>query len=163
MEGVLFNPKLEFVPIGCIRDIFTTRTKGPKTKKRPRVRAPRHVEFHPGETYKCIRPGVQFQNKTQVDALFKEKTLTEDMLYIFQHTDSFLQRNEQVPVYEAVYKIGTSYVIVQKGHLKQAYTNSKRTNYEDAWKVMDDESPYWVDRYAYPKEKQQEKRKRVKL
>ncbi len=159
MEGLLWSNEVVF--IGCIRDLCQTKKNAATNKpKRPRVSQPRHVLFHPGDMYECVRKGRQFATRAEIDETFKNGTLDESMFFIFRHVDANIQRNEHVPKYEAVYKVDNKYIQTQKSHMTQAYANSKRLDFEQIWTVYPDGSPYWVDRHAYRKEKERASKKR---
>lgn len=145
------------IPIGTIKCIVNKKPKKKPTQKRPRTagKKGRHVTFIPGPTYSCIREGSRvFSNELEIDELYKQKNLEESVFYIFRHTDVHLDRNEEIPVYEAVYNVNGTFVKAQKCHMTQAYVKSKRTKLDLMWSVVQDETPYWVDRYAFSKEKQ---------
>lgn len=136
--------------VGAIRKLSQKR----QPKKRQKVTGKRYVEFRPDTAYVCVRKGKDFTNEEEIETIYKNGDLKESLFYIFKHTDPNMERNVDVPLFEAVYKIGAHYKKTQKCQLKQAYINDDRTNYEKMWITLDDGSPYWVDRYAYSKEKQ---------
>lgn len=149
--------------IGDIREVVTRMSlKRPKEKAASATGAKcgRHVKWTPGTQYRCIREGVQLESESELDRLFKTKQLAENMFYIFKNVDKHVSRNQDVPLYEAAYKCGDVFVTVQKRHLKQAYTNSKRTETASMWLILADGTPYHVDRYAYCKQSQLESKKR---
>lgn len=136
-------------------------------KKRPRERnaksgggGGRHVKWNPGQDYVCVRNGVEMESETALDHLFKTKQLTESLFYVFKNVDTNVERNEDVPLYEAVYLCGGRYYVVQKRHLKQAYANSKRNDVKQMWDILEGGVPYYVDRFAYCRQSQLESKKR---
>jgi hypothetical protein len=118
------------------------------------------VKWKHGNEYVCIREGVEIESTTVLDQLHKTKKLQEHMFYIFRNIDRNVTRNQEVPLYEAVYKCNGVYLKVQKCHLKQAYMNSGRTDTSRMWTIQADGVPYHVDRYAYCKQSQLNSKKR---
>lgn len=120
----------------------------------------RHVKWNPGQEYVCVREGVEMESELDLDHLYKTKQLKESLFYIFKNVDKNVERNEDVPLYEAVYSCAGRYYVVQKRHLKQAYANSKRNDIKQMWTILEDGVPYYVDRYAYCRQSQLESKKR---
>lgn len=120
----------------------------------------RHVKWDLMPLYTCIRDGIPVESEHAVDALFKEKRLTQEHFYIFKHNDSNVERNQEVPLYEAVYKCGTAFIKAQKCHLKQAYINSGKMESSMIWSIGVDGVPYHVDRFCYARQSQLDSKKR---
>jgi hypothetical protein len=127
----------------------------------------RHMEWRAGTGYKLIRKGIPI-TLASIDSLFEQGTLKEEFFFIFQHKDPEMNRNEDIPLYEAAFLCappntedpqrtweadeleGFRYIRTQKRHLEQAYNNSGRKDKTLMWNV--DEvtgAPYCVDRYAF--------------
>lgn len=129
--------------------------KGPApiAPKRAASSTGRHVAWH-SDGYVCVREGKVFENRAQLDVAYKEGSLSEDVFYIFKHADPNTERNEEIPLYEAVYMCkGDGYIKAQKKHLKQAYCASQRNDTQRMRDILEDGTPYWVDRFIFCKEK----------
>ena len=145
-----------------ISELYTIVQKK-KTRKRTsngvakKTTVGRHIRWNPDTPpYVCIKNSeTNFANESEIDVAFKEGTLSTKHFYIFKNKDPQVVRNQNVPLYEAVYKCGSHFVMVQKCHLKQAYCNNGQTNCEHMWDILEDGTPYWVDRYAVCKKNQQ--------
>lgn len=123
--------------------------------------AVRCVVWEQRHLYKCIKEGKMFQTQDALIQCAQNNELTENHLYIFEHLDVNVERNDIVPKYEAILKCGGGstnnnsthgkecYIRAQKAHLAQAYNNSGRTCRDKMWSISEtDKTPYWVDRYA---------------
>lgn len=112
----------------------------------------RCVVWTPNHLYTLVREGEPFKSQDVLVDTFKRGALKEEMLYIFCHNDPNLERNELIPKYEGVFKIGPKcFVRSQKSHLAQAYQTSKKTDVDHMWTIHEDGTPYWVDRYVFSK------------
>ena len=121
----------------------------------------RCVVWQDTHTYTLVRKGDKiFSNEIAISECFKGEKMNENMLYIFRHNDPDVYRYGKTPVYEACLKCGTYYIKAQKCHLKQAYSNSGRTDIECKDKILDDGTPYWVDRYVEGKVRARESKRR---
>lgn len=148
-----------------------------KTYKRPRKSAStttttttkqvssRHIVWpsHERKCYQLLRPGIPLARREDADRLYETATLSEAHFYIFRHEDPHLQRNALVPKFEAAYFFSDSgeYVRVKKCHLKMAYQAMGRCVNAHTW-FIDGSSglPYWVDRHAFSKKKQQRSKRK---
>jgi len=148
-------------------------------------RSSRHVEWHMGWGYALIREGVPL-TEAALDAKFKRGELKEEMLFIFKHRDPEMNRNEDIPLFEAAFLCAPPntphpavtdlkklpqnyrYIRAQKRHLDQAYSNSGMRDKARMWNVDETSGvPYWVDRHAFTiqneravKERHEEKKRR---
>ena len=142
----------------------TAKKRARSNKSSPSVRDGRHVVWRPGEKYTCIRQGRPIQDETHAKKLLDAHQTDESYFYIFRSVDPNVQRNPNVPKYEAAYFCSERnyYIRVQMCHLKQAYANAQRTDLSRAFSLMDDGTPYWVDRFAVSMENLRLSRKRYK-
>ena len=148
--------------------------RGRKKKTVATTKKSRHMEWRAGQSYELIREGRPV-TEDQIDALTDSERLAEDMFFIFKHRDTYMDRNTDIPQYEAVFlcsPTGTKdpsaawkrdkvalvdgqlpenyrYIRTQKRHLDQAYTKSERKDRKRMWDLMEDGTPYWVCRYAF--------------
>lgn len=117
----------------------------------------RHVTWTPGVQYECVRKGTRvLTSEGELDELFSKRSsdIHERLFFIFRNRDPSVERNANVPLYEACYACADGrYLKVQKCHLKLAYTHAERTDAARAWDVDEHGVPYWVDRYAMCKMK----------
>lgn len=124
----------------------------------------RHVVWTENDrkAYKLLRVGIPLNRRDEADRLYDEKKLREVYFYIFCHCDPHLERNALVPKYEAAYFFVDSgeYVRVKKCHLKSAYQLLGRSIHANIWTVDADGLPYWVDRHAFSKKKQQRSKRK---
>lgn len=142
-----------------------------KTKKRPRTKEAnsRHVAWtaQDQEQYQLIRSGIPFESRAQIDAAYEAHELRESHFDIWVHRDPNIQRNPTVPKYEATYRIAPlgaqkpDYARVKKCHLKAIYQAAGRSSHSQIWHVDSVTGlPYWVDRYAFSKLKQQHSKRK---
>lgn len=149
-----------------IGDIRRVVDRTIQSKKRLRNKGPskrtsaRHVKWDLMPLYTCIRDGIPMESEHAIDTLFKEKRLTQEHFYIFKHMDSNVERNQEVPLYEAVYKCGSTYIKAQKCHLKQAYIHSGMMDSSMIWNILPSGVPYHVDRFCYARQSQLDSKKR---
>ena len=121
----------------------------------------RHVKWIPSTLgYIQIRQGRPLESVHKIDDLFKNDAVEESHFYIFKRDDAFLDRNEDIPLYEAVYKCGSTFYRVQKKHLSCAYRKMGRCNKASMWNILEDGTPYWVDRYCISMMGQRDSKKR---
>lgn len=115
----------------------------------------RHIVWNPHNHYECVREGdLIIENTSFLDTHQAE----ESNFYIFKNTQLHASRNEDVPLYEAVYKCANNvWIRVQKKHLKVAYARCGRKNMDKMYEMEDNGLPYWVDRYIFCKLKQNKK------
>ncbi len=94
--------------------------------------------------------------------MFANDTIDESYFYLFKHKDPKVERNQLMPVYEAVYYCtdGGYFIRVQKRYLKRAYAKKQRCDKSKMWLVLDDGTPYWVDRHAFCKQGQRDSKKK---
>lgn len=148
------------VPIGSVRH----HLKRPRAIIVPQksTKIGRHVVWNPYDQYALLRKGIPIRNEAEAAALFTDGTIDEAYFYLFKNTDSKVQRNQIIPIYEAAYYCSeTNYFIrVQKRYLKKAYAKMQRGDKSRMWDVMEDGTPYWVDRHAFCKQGQRENKKR---
>lgn len=114
----------------------------------------RRVTWSPGNKYICIKTPTTTSQQQEVEVAFKNKTLSEAHFYIFKNVDPHVERNEEIPAYEAVYKWSEAFIKAQKCQLKQAYLNDGRVDSKRIWEIMADGTPYHVDRFAFCKQRQ---------
>jgi hypothetical protein len=139
MEILNMLKRSENTDIACVRQQLK-RPKITHVQVKPKAKAGRHVIWDPSTHY----------------------TLDESYFYLFKHVDAKMPRNQVTPVYEAVYFCteGGYYIRVQKRYLKRAYTKMQRCDKSQMWSVLEDQTPYWVDRHAFCKQGQRESKKR---
>ena len=123
----------------------------------------RHVAWTADDMahYELVRPGIALAGgSVEADELFAKKQIREAHFFIWQHKDPNVQRNPSVPKYEATYLFADSnqHVRVKKCHLKVGYQEAGRFSHANMWSV--DRLPYWVDRYAFSKLKQQSSKRK---
>lgn len=140
--------------------------------KRPRSPPPtgktassRHVVWPEADraAYVLVRAGVTLQRREDADRLYDAGELTEAHFFVFRHRDPHQERNALVPKYEAAYYFEHSreYAKVKKCHLKAAYQRAGHTAHARIWDVNADSGvPYWVDRHAFSKVKQQRSKRK---
>lgn len=146
-----------------------------KAEKRPRATkaalsssfsSSRYIVWpaHERQCYQLLRSGIPLGRREDADRLFVTSTLSEEHFYIFRHLDPHLERNALVPKYEAAYFFSdlNQYVRVKKCHLKLAYQLAGRCTNAHIWSMVDSELglPYWVDRHAFSKKKQQRSKRK---
>jgi hypothetical protein len=141
----------------CQKDVVTTTT--------PIGSSSRHIVWTDQErrSYTLLRAGIPLTRREDADALYETGALTEGHFYIFGHQDTHLDRNALVPKYEAAYFFSNSgeYVRVKKCHLKAAYQTLGRCTHSEIWSVDSETGlPYWVDRHAFSKKKQQKSKRK---
>lgn len=128
----------------------------------------RLVRWQTRDVYRCVRHGARdFESEERVQTDAATGALRESDFYIFEHKDELVPRREMEPRYEAVMRVAKDggaayYVLVKKDHLRRAYVASGRDDLEQAWTMMPDRTPYWVDRYAFGRERARATRKRYK-
>lgn len=111
----------------------------------------RHVKWQAGHAYICIKESpMVFQSVKEIDKLYLDKLVSEEFFSVYKNTDPNVNRNETIPLYEAVYKCanGMTYK-VQKKHLKMAYGNANKLDNSKAWTFVEKDVPYWVDRFIF--------------
>jgi hypothetical protein len=116
----------------------------------------RHVKWTDQQhsNYTVIKPGIPFKNTADIEHAFEQGLLQDDShMYLVRHKNyAMMQRNKNVPVYEALYWLSEEerFVLVQKCHLKHMYACMGKT---DTKKAFEEELllPYWVDRFLYSK------------
>ena len=125
------------ISIGQIRHALVSAKKKQKTAIYGATNGVRYVHWNTKtQHYKCIKQGNKvFDSEADIQEAFTQKRLHADMFYIYQNTRSGAERNRTVPLYEAVYAIGTYHVKVQQKHLKQGYRNANKTDRMQAWNV----------------------------
>lgn len=144
------------------------RSSGPRggTKRaRSATASSRHVLWSDTDRapYCVVREGIAMEGREDADRLFERGELTEAHFYLFRHSDPEVERNASVPKYEAAYYFARTgeYARVKKCHLKVAYQRAGHTQHARIWDV--DEAtgvPYWVDRHAFSKMKQQKSKRK---
>lgn len=114
----------------------------------------RLVAWIPSTLYRLVRKGNREFSEEELVKAFEQNGLREEDLFIFEHCDPNQQRNQWIPRYEAVFQLVAAgnaklYVRSQKRHLAQIYTNAGRTEEARADAILEDKTPYWVDRYIF--------------
>lgn len=124
----------------------------------------RHIVWseHERKSYELLRAGIPLGRREDADCLYDTGTLKESHFYVFRHLDPHLQRNALVPKFEAAYFFSDSneFVRVKKCHLKSAYQAMGRCINAHIWSVDSAGLPYWVDRHAFSKKKQQRSKRK---
>lgn len=148
-----------------IGDIRSSMLVAKTTRKRSEPKRCRLKNWTHASNYTCIREGTRtFTHEDTIHGLFLEGNLTEDLFFIFKHRDPNMERDPMVPKYEAVYKCefeGRHYFIcVQKQHLQQAYSKAGRTDVDRCDDLLEDGTPYYVDRWISCKRKQHASKQR---
>lgn len=122
----------------------------------------RHVPWTPEDAshYELVREGIPLATTSDADRLFSNKEIDEAHFYIWKHTDPNLERNPNIPKWEATYYFEdrAQHARVKKCHLKIAYQRAGRVTHDEMWNV--NKLPYWVDRYAFSKLKQQSSKRK---
>jgi hypothetical protein len=151
----------ENTDIACVRQQLK-RPKITHVQVKPKAKAGRHVIWDPSTHYTLVRKGKPIKNEGEAGELFSSDAIDESYFYLFKHVDAKMPRNQVTPVYEAVYFCteGGYYIRVQKRYLKRAYTKMQRCDKSQMWSVLEDQTPYWVDRHAFCKQGQRESKKR---
>ena len=116
--------------------------------------AGRHVKWHdPQNNYSVIKQGIPFKTTADIEHAFEQGLLQDEShFYLVRHKNhAMMQRNKNVPVYEALYWLSEEerFVLVQKCHLKHVYARLGKTDVKQA--LDNGEQPYWVDRFLYSK------------
>lgn len=116
----------------------------------------RHVKWHdPQNNYSVIKQGIPFKTTVDIEHAFEQGLLQDEShFYLVRHKNhAMMQRNKNVPVYEALYWLSEEerFVLVQKCHLKHVYARVGKSDASKAVEVHDGEQPYWVDRFLYSK------------
>jgi len=130
-----------------------------QNKSTPTKTRGRHVKWDPS-MYTLIRKGQALQNTANIDVLFSEKNVEESLFYIFRHKNATMERNETIPLYEAVYYCDGFYVRVQKKHLTMAYRKAGKCRKARMWDIEEDGTPFCVDRHCFSMIGQRESKKR---
>lgn len=118
-------------------------------KEKKKFKKKRQIRWNTNNHYKCIKEGLEMSNVETINELTQP---TEDMFFIYKNTHACASRDNDVPLYEAVYKCQDGSLIrVQKKHLKIAYNQSNKRDVKRAWDVSGEGIPYWVDRFVYSK------------
>ena len=142
------------------------KVAGKRTKAATATAAAGHnATWRNAHLYACVREGGQvFAHEQEINTFYKSRQLEEAHLWLFKHKDARATRNEITPLYEAVWAIGPTdrrrWVLAQKCHLAFVYGRAKRTRTDAMWSVLEDGTPYWVDRFAYRKVKQKSAKRR---
>lgn len=128
----------------------------PSKKRKTTTQTPgaigRHVRWNPHPNYALVREGSEvIQDETHIQTLHRDGALTMEHMCLFKHRDVHLERNAQIPVYEAAYWCAALgyYVLVQKRHFVGIYNVSKRRDRTRKWDILDGGDPYWVDRHLF--------------
>lgn len=111
----------------------------------------RYIAWDTAQHYECIQAGTHvFASEAEIQEAYTQKRIHSDMFHVYKNTRIGAERNRTVPLYEAVYAVGTYYVKVQQKHLKQGYHNASKTNKLEAWSIDTVLGvPYWVDRHVF--------------
>jgi len=122
--------------------------------KRVKVKmAGRHVRWNRGDDYECMVQGREFANATELDAAWASRTIALTDMYLMRHreAEALGKRSQLNPQWEALYYLREErhFVRVQKCHLRYVYDREGRTNKNLAWTMLNERSPYWVDRHAF--------------
>jgi hypothetical protein len=114
------------------------------------------------KSYTLLRNGIPLLRRDDADRLYESNGLKEAHFYIFCHKDPHMNRNALVPKYEAAYFFSqtSEFVRVKKCHLKAAYQGLGRCMQVYMWTIDADGLPYWVDRHAFSKKKQQRSKRK---
>jgi hypothetical protein len=131
-----------------VKDVPKQKRSSTKTTEKSSTSFGRHVEWNP-QNYVMLKAGIPFQVKSDLDAI---ETKTEDLFYIFRNKDPNVQRNVNIPRFEAAYfcEQEGKYYRVQKSHLKEAYAHEQKIDRTQIWDVDPKTNlPYWVDRFAF--------------
>lgn len=162
MKGLIEWPQTflhEDVTVGDIeRHLYQKRRKRKETSHKPASKG-RHVKWS-AEGYTQIRAGQPLDSVLEIDTLLQEDSMKEAHFFIFKRDDPLLGRNEDIPLYEAVYQCGGVFYRVQKKHLSRAYRKMGRCNKASMWTILEDGTPYWVDRYCISMMGQRDSKKR---
>lgn len=122
----------------------------------------RHVPWTAEDAshYELVREGIPLATPGNADRLFAAKEIDETQFYLWKHRDPNLERNPNIPKWEATYYFEDrgQHARVKKCHLKNAYQRAGRVVHDEMWSV--DKLPYWVDRYAFSKLKQQSSKRK---
>ena len=155
MEVLSHLKRTESTSIASIR-LQMKRPRPAPTKPKALKKNGRHVVWDPREDYTLLREGIPIKNELEAGELFAQDTIDESYFYLFKHNDPKVPRNQLTPVYEAAYYCSDTdyYIRVQKRYLKRAYAKMQRCDKSKMWDVLEDQTPYWVDRHAFCKQGQ---------
>jgi hypothetical protein len=138
----------------CLTAIWTVE----KTRKKRKVHETlsnksispntRYLRYRQHVQFRCIRRGIPLPPGESPDT-FREH-LTLDHLYIFEHENGpMLDRaNKDTPRFIGCLCLhdGTTFIHPHDDDFQQIYM--QRTAVSNAWDVLDDGTPYWVDAHA---------------
>lgn len=138
----------------------TKRTRNSGQEKDSAGPTSRHVVWSETDraAYVLLRSGIALARREEADRLYDAEELSEAHFFLFEHRDPHQERNALVPKYEAAYYFENTreFAKVKKCHLKAAYQRAGRTAQARIWEVCPEtHTPYWVDRHAFSKVKQQ--------
>lgn len=135
--------------IGEVKETPKRKAVSEVVSTRKKKRPTRHMSWKPTTSYKLLREGTPTTSQ-EITQLFDEGKLSEEMLYYFIHTDGEVQPNDYgTEKYEAVFQCSGGYIKAQKQHLRQIYNNANRIDYAKRFDILDDGTPYWVDRHLF--------------
>lgn len=146
---------LQDATIGSLHDRLKEKRKIElQPAARSEYKKGRHVKWQV-DNYELIKQGKPIASTKQIEELFSSGQLVDESHFcIYRHVNyKLMERNQNVPVYEAVYWLANEerFVKVQKCHLKHAYAVLGKNNVQLAYTVEEDGVPYWVDRFLYSK------------
>lgn len=127
-------------------------------KKADKKHTGRHVAWDPSH-YQLIQAGNVLNAISDIDRLASEGAIEYSLFHIFICRD-ICERNDTLPRYEAVYQCNQTYYRVQKKHLEMAYRKLGRCEKARMWDILNDGTPYWVDRYCFTKMGQRDSKRR---
>lgn len=163
----LYSSKGQTMSIGDIETLLSAKKR--KQNRHPsslsnNAKKGRHVAWKPNQ-YTLLRSGTPVSSTKDIDILYNQDAITENLFHLFKNTDDSLQseRDDTIPLYEAVYYVLTPsplYIRVQKKHLQMAYSKMDRADKSKMWDILEDGTPYWVDRYIFTKLGQRDSKRR---
>ena len=147
------------VTVGDIASHLYQKTSRKRKESTRNKSKGRHVKWQ-SDGYTLIRSGTALSDVSEIDTLFSSNGLCETHFFIYKRDDPLLGRNEDIPLFEAVYKCGGMLYRVQKKHLSLAYRKIGRCNKVNMWDILEDGTPYWVDRHCISMMGQRDSKKR---
>lgn len=85
-----------------IRTLTASPPAGKETRQTKVRKKSRHMHWNAGQSYALVREGIPL-TEAQIDEFANNNKLTEDMFFIFKHRDQYQNRNEDIPLFEAVF------------------------------------------------------------
>lgn len=109
----------------------------------------RHPRWQMQHAYRLVRAAKPLSSLDDLRKRALRGTLSlQNDVYEWRLRDASAERNAHLPVHEAVHRVGSHWVLVQKGHLRAMYRKAGRTDAARAAETLEDGTAYWVDRHV---------------